>query len=106
MHRIGRFASLLGVIAALAWIAASPGVAQTHTPQPPDKPSQIVPEARGSGGSSEPLSDKLDRSGGVIKPPAHIDPGLAKSPPQHGAETTPVIPPPGTPGGKAGADPK
>ena len=106
MHRIGRFASLLGILAALAWIGASPGMAQMRTPPPPDKPSQIVPEARGSGGSNEPLSDKLDRSGGVIKPPAHIDPGMTKSPPQRGAEATPVIPPPGTPGGKPGAEPK
>jgi hypothetical protein len=106
MHRIGRFASLLGVTAALAWIIAPPGVAQTRTPHAPDKPPQTVPEARGSGSSNEPLSDKLDRSSGVIKPPAHIDPGIAKTPPQRGAETTPVIPPPGTPGGKPGAEPK
>ena len=105
MHRIGRFAALLGITSALGLIAASSGIAQTRMP-PPDKPAQIVPEARGSGSSNEPLSDKLDRSGGVIKPPAHVDPGMTKSPPQRGAEATPVIPPPGTPGGKPGADPK
>jgi hypothetical protein len=105
MHRIGRFASLLGVVVGLGLIAASSGMAQTRMP-PPDKPPQTVPEARGSGSSNEPLSDKLDRSGGVIKPPAHVDPGLTKTPPQHGAEATPVIPPPGTPGGKPGAAPK
>src|SRR3954465_13817508 len=105
MHRIGRFASLLGVVVGLGLIGASPGMAQTRMP-PPDKPPQTVPEARGSGSSNEPLSDKLDRSGGGIKPPAHIDPGMTKSPPQRGAQNTPVIPPPGTPGGKPGADPK
>ena len=105
MHRIGRYASLLGITSALGLIAASFGIAQTRMP-PPDKPAQIIPEARGSGSSSEPLSDKLDRSGGVIKPPAHIDPGITRAPPERGAEATPVIPPPGTPGGNAGADPK
>src|SRR3954464_13538258 len=96
MHRIGRFASLLGVVVGLGLIAASSALAQTRMP-PPDKPPQTVPEARGSGSSKKPLSDKLDRSGGVNSPPAHIDPGIAKTPPQRGAETAPVIPPPGTP---------
>jgi hypothetical protein len=107
MRRLNRFALLLGVAAALAATIASPGDAQTRTPLSPDKPShQTVPEAQGSGGSGEPLSDKLDRSGGVIKPPADIDTGLTKSPPKLGGEGTPVIRPPGTPGGKLGANPK
>ena len=59
-----------------------------------------------SGSSSEPLSDKLDRSSGVIHPPAAIDAGIAKSPPAVGPESTPVIPPPGTPGGRPGENPK
>jgi hypothetical protein len=106
MSRSSRFASLIGIALALTW-AACPGFARTRTPLPAEKPShQTVPEAQGSGSSGEPLSNKLDRSGGVIKPPADIDSGLTKSPPTAGSERMPVIAPPGTPGGQSGANPK
>ena len=106
MSKPRRLASLLGVIATLAWTAC-PGLAQTRAPLPPEKPShQTVPEAQGSGGSGEPLSSKLDRQGGVIKPPGDIDSGLTRSPPKAGAQSTPIIPPPGTPGGHPGVNPK
>ena len=106
MFRPSRVASIIGFATTLLW-AAPPGFAQTRTPLPPAKPShQSVPEAQGSGGSGEPLSNKLDRQGGVIIPPADIDSGLAKSPPKSAGENTPIIPPPGTPGGKPGANPK
>jgi hypothetical protein len=107
MSRSSRFASLIGVAVALAWLAGSPSFAQTRTRLPPETPShQTVPQADGSGSSNEPLSNKLGRSGGVIKPPADIDSGLTKSPPKAGSESMPVIMPPGTPGGKSGANPK
>lgn len=106
MSTPSRLASLIGIAVTLAWVAG-PTFAQTRTPLPPEKPShQTIPEAQGSGGSGEPLSNKLDRSGGVIRPPADIDTGLTKSPPKVGSESTPIIPPPGMPGGKPGANPK
>ena len=43
------------------------------------------------------LSDKLARSGGVICPPARVDPEIRVPTPPGGA--MPVIPPPGSPGG-------
>jgi hypothetical protein len=55
-------------------------------------------------GSRANLSDRLSRSKGVICPPAGIDPGLAVPP--VGGGITPVIPPPGTPGGDPGLIPK
>jgi hypothetical protein len=57
-------------------------------------PEKIRPE---SGSSTEPLSNQLDRSGGVIHPP-DVDPGIAQSPPKIGSQSTPVIPPPGSSG--------
>ncbi len=39
------------------------------------------------------LSDKLDKSDGVVKPP-DIDPNMKTAPPHEGAARTPVIPPP------------
>jgi len=57
-------------------------------------PEKIAP----SGSSTEPLSKQLNRSGGVVRPPADIDPGIAQTPPQIGPQSTPVIPPPGSSG--------
>src|SRR5260370_28248821 len=105
MGGLNRIAVYLGIVAAISWIMVALSVAQTA-----NMPSQqTVPEATGpgtSGSSSEPLSDKLDRSGGVIRPPAGVDPGLTLSPPQSGSSKMPVIPPPGTRGGEPEINPK
>jgi hypothetical protein len=52
----------------------------------------------------EQLSQKLDRSEGVICPPPGVDPEIASPPP--GGGKTPVIPPPGSPGGDQSIRPK
>ncbi len=65
------------------------------------------PRSTGSvGRSSEPLSDKLNSTGGVIRPPADIAPDMTVRPPVADPGTTPVIPPPGTPGGDQTIEPK
>lgn len=51
------------------------------------------------------LSDKLNESGGVIRPMENVDPGMRKSAPVEHPNSTPVIPPPGT-DGRPGAVPK
>jgi|SRR6516162_4038112 hypothetical protein len=63
----------------------------------------------GTGGStatngSANLSDQLAQANGVICPPAGVDPKMAAPPRQGGA--TPVIPPPGAPGGDPNTIPK
>jgi hypothetical protein len=50
------------------------------------------------------LSDHLAQSGGVICPPPGVDPEIEAPTPETG--TTPVIPPPGTPGGDQSVQPK
>jgi hypothetical protein len=67
--------------------------------QPPDQPNKPI-EPPASGSSSE-----LSRSGGVITPPANVDPEMKRTPPPSGARM-PVIPPPGTPGGDPSIKPK
>jgi hypothetical protein len=47
----------------------------------------------------------LSRDKGTITPP-NVDPGMSVSPPARGAGTTPVIPPPGSPGGNPSVVPK
>ena len=51
-------------------------------------------------------SDKLDKSGGVIKPGGNIDPKMQVPPPDPGPTSTLVIPPPGSPGGNPNVVPK
>ena len=51
-------------------------------------------------------SERLDKSGGVIKPRDNIDPKMQVAPPDPGPTSTPVIPPPGTPGGNPNVVPK
>lgn len=70
----------------------------------PKRSSPRENETTGSGEHNESLSDKLDRSDGVLPPSADVDPGLAKPAPDVG--TTRIIPPPGSPGGDPAVRPK
>ena len=110
----------LGVLLAASAIASTQSLAA-----PPGNPkscepgalSQVDPSTRAPGtkepGKNEPsttgsasnenLSDKLARGDGVLCPP-NVDPGMAAPPPRGGK--TPVIPPPGSPGGDPNVQPK
>jgi hypothetical protein len=60
-------------------------------------PEQIRPGPEiGSPGSTGP----------VIVPPSGTDPGLVRTPPDGGTSTTPLIPPPGAPGGDPSVVPR
>jgi hypothetical protein len=84
------------IVAALAGLGASAIAAE----RPAEQPNQPVePPAIGSSSSD------LGRSGGVIRPPADVDPQMKQMPPSSG-DRMPVIPPPGTPGGNPSAKPK
>jgi hypothetical protein len=61
-------------------------------------PSGTVGQAPGS------LTDRLSQSDGVLCPPAHLDQEMQKEAPDVGK--TPVIPPPGQPGGDPSTRPK
>lgn len=88
---------LLGVASADAQPAQPPATppAQPGSPQTiPEKPAP-GPLTEGSGN----LSDKLDKSEGVIKPPANVDPAISKPAPVTDPGTMPVIKPPEDRGG-------
>jgi hypothetical protein len=80
------------IAAALVGFGAS-AIAAEQSNQPTEPP------ASGS------TSSELSRSGGVIKPPADVDPQMKQTPPPSG-DRMPVIPPPGTPGGNPSVKPK
>ena len=98
------------IIAALVTVAAANvSVAQSTAPPPPESRATCPPDVKGEpptvgGGSSEPLSDKLAQSKGVICPPAGVDPQMQIAPPSGGHLK--VIPPPGSPGGDPNVQPK
>lgn len=107
-----RLAITIGVVAALGLGAA----AQAQNPQP-GPPGQTPPPVTPPGPTTTPpdqiaprtdpsLSDTLSRNRGVLTPPAAVDPGITQAPPRPATGTMPVIPPPGTPGGKPGVVPK
>ena len=108
----------------LSWLAlgAVIAVAQQRTPEPQpqqqQRPPALDPKACAPGDRLEPgapnpsapsattgesLSDKLARTDGVICPP-NVDPDIRAPTPNAG--TTPVIPPPGSPGGDPTVRPK
>ncbi|HEY4172806.1 MAG TPA: hypothetical protein VGM42_07235 [Rhodopila sp.] len=104
---------MLRVLSLTALImAATPALAQNPQPAPPQNPT--VPVAPPNAPSPPPeqiapahgnLSDRLAEHNGTIKPP-EVDPGMAVKPPPNAADATPVIPPPGSPGGNKSVVPK
>jgi hypothetical protein len=90
--------------------AQTPQVLQQQAPNmpaPKDMPAEkIEPADPSSTGSTGTLSDKLEKSDGVIRPPANAAPDMTVPAPVPNPGTTPVIPAPGSPGGDQSVDPK
>lgn len=93
---------------ASAQVAIAPSVQVQVQPRDPNMPApqNTPPEKIAPSGSGQTLSDKLERSDGVIKPPGNIDPGISAAAPVPDPGTTPVISPPGSPGGNPNVQPK
>ena len=70
----------------------------------PGSPTVGSGQTNSNGQSNSNLSDQLAGSNGVICPPADVDPEMRK--PAPGGGRTPVIPPPGSPGGDQKSVPK
>jgi hypothetical protein len=86
---------------------APPAVARANdcAPTQPVPPrGTVAPEGGTTGQRAEPLGDKLARSDGVLCPPPGVDPEIRAPTPDAG--NTPVIPPPGSPGGDPTVRPK
>ncbi|OAF06672.1 hypothetical protein AYJ54_19300 [Bradyrhizobium centrolobii] len=82
----------------------SPQHAADCTPQ--DRPNRATaPDGITTGQAREPLGDKLAKSDGVLCPPSGVDPEMHAPTPENGGNT-PVIPPPGSPGGDPNVRPK
>ena len=92
-----------GLILALTLAGISLACAQAYAEVYAQAPSGTEKPCAKPGDSSKTLSDKLDQSGGVICPP-DVDPAMKAPTPPTGDKA--VIPPPGSPGGDPGVQPK
>ena len=111
-----RTQNVAAVLAAIVTLSIPAAQAQLDRPVAPPTLSQPsnsrdCPPSVGNNGlssnettGSRALSEQLSQSKGVFCPPSGIDPGI--SVPPIGGGRTPVIPPPGTPGGDPNIQPK
>lgn len=118
MHRDIRVLRLLALAAAIVMPAIAAAQAPPKVEAPiPSTNDQLDPNACaphqgtvGQGGEDtrkadgKNLSEKLAQSGGVLCPPSDVDPAIKAPTPDTGR--TPVIPPPGSPGGDPNVRPK
>ena len=92
---------------ALAGLGLLIATAQAQTPKPkPPPPTAETPPGEETATPSNPLSEQLSRSGGVIKPPENVDRKIEAPTPDPGAHSMPIVPPPGAPGGDPNVKPK
>jgi hypothetical protein len=104
MRRFTRTPALL----VLGCTAAFVTFAQAQSPGPNRAPDQNAPgqfDAQSGRERDQTLSERLDRSGGVIHPPGNVDPQMQVKPPATG-DKMPVVPAPGSPGGDPNVKPK
>lgn len=109
MNRVLIFTILLagGVTAASAQNSKVLQQQAPNMPPPQQVPAEKVePNEPSSTGSTGTLSDKLEKSDGVIRPPETATPDMTVPAPVPEPRTTPVIPPPGSPGGNQLIQPK
>lgn len=108
---------IAGVHAAIAQAPPAPATppAQTAPPSADRANTNCTPTqtnaqgnitADSNGKSSENLGDKLAKSDGVLCPPSNVDPAMRAPAPKSDNSNTPVIPPPGSPGGDPSVRPK
>lgn len=107
-HTILRNAAALILSVGVTTATLAQGNTVQSQPRDPNMPSpqNTVPEKIEPSAPGATLSDKLEKTGGVIKPPTGIDPGITAPAPVPNPGTTPVIPPPGSPGGNPTVQPK
>ncbi|MCB5173936.1 MULTISPECIES: hypothetical protein [Microvirga] len=89
--------------------AQTPSLQQQAPNMPPLErmpPEKIEPADPSSTGSTDTLSDKLQETEGVIRPPVTSTPDMRVPAPEPNPGTTPVIPPPGSPGGNQNVQPR
>lgn len=83
---------------------ATPSSGNCTPTQATPQQGTLAPNGTAAGSTSEPLSEKLAKSDGVLCPPSGVDTEMHVPAPNVG--TMPVIPPPSSPGGDQTVRPK
>jgi hypothetical protein len=83
-------------------LAPPPGAPQDATPPSESTTPPVVPGKP----DEKPLSEELKENEGVLEAPKALDQGIVREAPVPEPNTTPVIPPPGSPGGDPNPQPK
>lgn len=110
-------ACVFGGSALSALVLSCGALAQTPPEQTPSAPPEVMeppgenpaptPDpSTGDAKPKEPLSKELKEGEGVLEPQRGIDPKIQKEVPDDFEGRTPVIPPPGEPGGQQDVQPK
>jgi len=94
-----------GVLAAVPAMAQNPQALPPANPTVPVAPPNTASPPEKIAPPDSDLSQHLSNHKGTITPP-NVDPGMTVSPPRNGSGITPVIPPPGSPGGNPSVVPK
>jgi hypothetical protein len=105
MHKLTLIPAMVAFGLAITSAAA---LGQSQPSGPSAAPDQNAPshfDAQAGQGRDLSLSERLDRSGGVIHPPSHVDPEMPVTPPTT-RDKMPIVPPPGGPGGDQRVKPK
>jgi hypothetical protein len=107
-YRLGKVLGIVLWCAALWYVALwaynmRSSWAQGTAPEPKRSPPAGDSATQPPAGNP---SERLDRSRGVITPGRDVDPKMQITPPDPGPTSTPVIPPPGSPGGNPNVIPK
>jgi hypothetical protein len=101
---------MLAALSTAAFAQAGVPDWRTQTPEGAKPPAEsTVPPTDPSTNGAKPdesLGERLRQGEGVLEPPRGIDPEIRKPPPDEFKATTPVIPPPGEPGGDPEIQPK
>lgn len=97
---------IAATLIAMALAAITPSRLYAEPPQDAPKSAPRDPHVPDERPPHDTLSERLDRNKGVLHPPSGVDPGIAVPVPDPHPNTTPVIPPPGTPGGAPSVEPK
>jgi hypothetical protein len=92
--RVSRATTLAALVALASssgvWAQAGKGTSDQPTPGSGSATSEPKPGAAAPGGT---LTDKLNRTDGVIAPPGNVDPEMRQAPPPGAGQNMPVIPP-------------
>lgn len=108
--RVLTTSAMLALLSSSAFAQAGVPEFKSQAPEGAKPPAEsTAPPTDPSTGNQkpeQPLTEQLKEGEGVLEPPRGMDPEIEKEAPVPNPGTTPVLPPPGEPGGDPNVQPK